>query len=104
MASSFYDFYLNGNFEGARASLGRGEVVNQIWQYGSYENLHRAENLKCNFKALPLHAAILLALNIYIIIDIQIYNKLLFCSALSWVIVMVCPIDPSSLLFKSMPS
>ena len=49
---------MNGDVEGARAALERGEDVNQIWQHGDCENPRCAVNPNCNFKAPPLHAAI----------------------------------------------
>jgi len=55
---TLYTFCVNGNIEGVKAALGRGEDVNQIWQHGDCGNLHCAKNPNCNFKALPLHAAI----------------------------------------------
>ena len=49
---------LNGDIEGARAALKRGEDVRQIWQHGDCENPLCDKNPNCDFKASALHGAI----------------------------------------------
>ena len=55
---SLYKFCENGDLDGVKAALGRGEDVNQIWQHGDCGNTACADNPNCDFKALPLQGAI----------------------------------------------
>ena len=58
MSSSLYFCCLNGDIEGAKAALKRGEDVNQIWQHGDCQNPYCADNPNCDFKVSALGVAI----------------------------------------------
>ena len=53
-----YKFCENGDLDGVKAALGRGEDVNQIWQHGDCGNPTCSDNPNCDFKALPLQGAV----------------------------------------------
>ena len=58
MSSILYYCCLNGDIEGARAALTRGEDASQIWQHGDCDNPLCDKNPNCDFKASALHGAI----------------------------------------------
>ena len=52
------DFHWREVFQGAEAALRRGEDVNRIWQRGDFKSPTCADRPDCDFKAVPLQAAI----------------------------------------------
>ena len=55
---ALYRLCENGDLQGVKAALRRGEDVNRIWQRGDCGSPTCADRPDCDFKALPLQAAI----------------------------------------------